>query len=426
MKKHIHNIKLLGVFLLGSAFGFAQTTNTGVLHVNPGTIFSSVAEFDNQAAATFTNNGESYFYSHFNNDGTVGFDAAGERLTRFEAPYGNNPDEVQELTGANLSHLFDVQFNNDTALVPTYELHSQISVANEADFNLGIVQDDIHGGLLIFEDEATAISVSDDSHVDGKVQKKGDDAFTYPIGDIKGDTGYYRYAAIDAPGNVDHDFTAKYFFETPIGKTAEGHTPTAATETDINLLDNAEFWTVIRDKGTGHVALTLSYDAATTPANIMAAPQKDNMVVAYWNDTDKEWKNLGGLVDETAQTVTTIADLSAYGIFTLARLDNNEQPKLDFEIYNGVSNNDDGVNDVFEIQGLPAGNNVKIFNRWGVKVYETDNYGSNGNVFKGFSNGRATIESDRKLPTGTYFYIITYPEGNGQKEHSGYLYLTTE
>lgn len=425
MKKQIYNIKLLGAFLLGSTFGVAQTTNTGVLHVNPGTIFSSVAEFDNQAAANFTNNGESYFYSHFNNDGTVGFDAAGERLTRFEAPYGNNPKVPQELKGANLSHLYDVQFNNDTALMPAYKLHSQISIANEADFNDGIVQNDIHGGLLIFEDESTAISVSDDSHVDGKVQKKGDDAFTYPIGDVKADTGYYRYAAINAPGNVDHDFTAKYFFETPIGKTAEGHTPTAATETDINLLDNAEFWTVIRDKGTGHVVLTLSYDATTTPANVMATPQKDNMVVAYWNDTDKEWKNLGGLVDETAQTVTTIADLSSYGIFTLARKKEIELAD-DFQVFNGVSNNDDGKNDFLNIQGLPAKNNVKIFNRWGVKVYETDDYNTIGNVFKGLSNGRATMQSNEKLPAGTYFYVITYPEGNGQKEHSGYLYLTTE
>ncbi|MDC0380422.1 gliding motility-associated C-terminal domain-containing protein [Flavobacteriaceae bacterium] len=422
MKKQIYNIKLLGVFLLGSTFGFAQTTNTGVLHVNPGTIFSSVTEFDNQAAASFTNNGESYFYSHFNNDGTVGFDAAGERLTRFEAPYGNNPDEVQELTGANLSHLFDIQFNNDTALMPTYKLHSQISVANEADFNLGIVQDDVHGGLLIFEDDATAISVSDDSHVDGKVQKKGDDAFTYPIGDIKGGAGYYRYAAIDAPGNVDHDFTAKYFFETPIGKTAEGHTPTTNKEGNISLIDNAEFWTITKDKGSADVMLTLSYDAATTPTAIHTP--EANIRIVHWDDAQKLWVDLGGIVDANANHVTTPATLDEYGIFTLARVEDTSE----LIVYNGISNNGDGDNDYFFIKGIKnlANNNVKIFNRWGVKVYETDDYDSNGNVFKGFSNGRATIKKSEKLPTGTYFYVVSYDYGGKRINKSGYLYLTTE
>lgn len=422
MKKHIHNIKLLGVLLLGSTFGFAQTTNTGVLHVNPGTVFASVAEFDNTAGAEFTNNGESYFYSHFNNDGTVGFDAAGERLTRFEAPYGNNPKVPQELTGTQLSHLFDVQFNNDTALVPTYELHSQISVANEGDFNLGIVQDDIHGGLLIFEDDATAINVSDDSHVDGKVQKKGNDAFTYPIGDIKGGTGYYRYAAISAPNNVDHDFTAKYFFETPIGKTAEGQTPTSNKEGNIVLLDNAEFWTITKDKGSADVMLTLSYDAATTPAAIHT-PEADIRIV-HWDDAQKLWVDLGGVVDANANHVTTPATLDEYGIFTLARVEDTSE----LVVYNGISNNGDGTNDYFFIKGIEnlANNNVKIFNRWGVKVYETDDYDSNGNVFKGFSNGRATIKKSEKLPTGTYFYVVSYDYGGKRVNKSGYLYLTTE
>jgi len=423
MKKQVHHIiKLLVVFFFGSALGFAQTTNTGVLHVNPGTQFASVGAFDNTAGSEFTNNGESYFYSHFNNDGTVGFDASGERLTRFEAPYGNAPDEVQKLTGTEISHLFDVQFNNNTALLPTYELHSQISVANEADFNLGIVQDDIHGGLLIFEDEATAISVSDDSHVDGKVQKKGDDAFVYPIGDIKGGAGYYRYAAIDAPANVDHDFTAKYFFQDPVGTTAEGQTPTSNKEGNIVLLDNAEFWTITKDKGSSDVMLTLSYDASTTPAAIHT-PESDIRIV-HWDDVQKLWVDLGGVVDANLNHVTTPATLDEYGIFTLARVEDTSE----LVVYNGISNNSDGTNDYFFIKGIDnlANNNVKIFNRWGVKVYETDNYDSVGNVFRGISNGRATINKSEKLPTGTYFYVVSYDYSGKRVNKSGYLYLTTD
>ena len=420
MNTHTHNKKLLFLFVLIGVCGFGQTTNVGVVQVQPGTIFSSVAAFDNQSSATYTNDGEAYFFSHFNNDGVVTFTATsnGERLTRFEDHVQISPKVAQLMTGSKTSYFYDVLYNNDSGLVPTYELHSEISVAGEADFNEGIVQNDIHGGLIIFEDEATAISVSDDSHVDGVVQKKGDDAFVYPIGDIKNKTGYYRLAAISAPDAVAHDFNAKYFYETPIGKTAEGHTPTTDKEEEITLIDTNEFWTITRENGSGHVVLSLSYDAKTTLAEVMENPQE--MVVTYWDDAKKEWINLGGVVDEIDRTVTTIADLSSYGIFTLARI---EKP---FNIYNGISNNSDGVNDAFIIDGLPAGNNVKIFNRWGVKVFETDEYGTDDNVFRGYSNGRATIKSSEKLPTGTYFYIINYQLNGSFKTHSGYLYITTD
>lgn len=420
MNTHLHNnIKYLVWVLFLSVCGYAQTTNVGVIQVQPGTIFSSIGAFDNQATGTFTNDGESYFFSHFNNDGVVTFTttSTGERLTRFEK-HPTATAFAQQIKGSKTSYFYDVLYNNDNGLLPTYELHSTISVANEADFNEGIVQDDIHGGLIIFEDEAVAISVSDDSHVDGLVQKKGDDSFVYPVGDIKGGAGYYRFAAISAPEDLAHDFNAKYFFETPIGTTAEGHTPSDNKASEVQELDTNEFWTITRENGSGHVALTLSYDAATTLASVMATPQ--DMVVAYWDDANKEWISLGGLVDETNQTVTTIADLSNYGIFTLARA------KDIFTIYNGVSNNGDGLNDILTIEGMPPGNNVKIFNRWGVKVFETDNYDTNGNVFRGYSNGRATIQSSEKLPTGTYFYVISYPQNGDKKTQSGYLYMTTD
>ncbi len=99
-----------------------------------------------------------------------------------------------------------------------------------------------------------------------------------------------------------------------------------------------------------------------------------------------------------------------------------------FEIFNGVTPNGDNLNDYFIIEGINEfpNNNVKIFNRWGVLVWETDGYEDNvnGNVFKGRSNARATIREGEDLPTGTYFYILTFPAENpGQNSYTGYLYL---
>ncbi|MGQ4706494.1 T9SS type B sorting domain-containing protein [Capnocytophaga gingivalis] len=97
-------------------------------------------------------------------------------------------------------------------------------------------------------------------------------------------------------------------------------------------------------------------------------------------------------------------------------------------IYNGVSSNSDGKNDGFTIEGIEAypKNTLKIFNRWGVLVYQKEGY-TNSDPFTGYSNGRSTIESGKKLPQGTYYYILEYQDSVGQTHnHSGWLYLKKE
>ena len=94
-------------------------------------------------------------------------------------------------------------------------------------------------------------------------------------------------------------------------------------------------------------------------------------------------------------------------------------------IYNGLSADGDGHNDYFKIDGIEyyPKNNLKIFNRWGVLVYEKDGY-SNEAPFDGHSNGRATISADSKLPQGTYYYILEYEDSDDQSHtEKGWLYL---
>ena len=67
---------------------------------------------------------------------------------------------------------------------------------------------------------------------------------------------------------------------------------------------------------------------------------------------------------------------------------------------------------------------MKIFNRWGVLVYEAEGYGQNGKAFRGLSEGRATISQDKFLPVGTYYWTLEYVDGSGQTHASaGYLYI---
>ena len=96
-------------------------------------------------------------------------------------------------------------------------------------------------------------------------------------------------------------------------------------------------------------------------------------------------------------------------------------------MFNSFSPNGDGVNDVLVIQGIENfnENRVRIFNRWGVRVFETRGYGQNDNVFRGISDGRVTINDSDRLPTGTYYYVIEYTDNDTEvsKSKAGYIYI---
>ena len=101
----------------------------------------------------------------------------------------------------------------------------------------------------------------------------------------------------------------------------------------------------------------------------------------------------------------------------------------DFEVFNGMSPGDDGINDYFKIAGIEKypNNTVKIFNRWGVLVYEAKGYGLGDRLFMGISEGRITITKDQKLPAGTYFYVVEFDgENPGRERYTGYLYINRD
>ncbi len=98
----------------------------------------------------------------------------------------------------------------------------------------------------------------------------------------------------------------------------------------------------------------------------------------------------------------------------------------DIEVFNVVTPNGDGIHDVLTIGGLEnyPNNTIRIYNRWGVLVYVTKSYNSEGNVFDGTSQGRVTVDQDNKLPVGTYFYILDYVDSQEvTKSISGYIYI---
>lgn len=407
----------LGMLVILSLFAKAQTANTGEMVIMPDTQVGVVNDFTNTQNGSFLNDGELFIYANFNNDGSVDF--LDEGLTRFEG------SSIQQITGSQESYFYNTRFNNTSIDVP-FQLLGAISVSNQSNFDEGIVDNDNFGGTFSFEQFADHINTSDFSHVDGPVLKNGDTGFEFPIGD----GGFFRDATISAPEAEVDQYSGHYFLE----NSDTPQTPHALSAGVIVQIDNTEYWEVLRTEGTSEVLLTLGRDAVTSPNFIMNA-DLGAIHIVRWDETLGFWISEGGVPDAANDTVTSIVEVTGYGIFTLALVEEALLLPDDLVIYNAVSpDNSDGKNDFFFIDGIDRypNNTVKIFNRWGVEVFSTRSYDEGSNVFRGFSDGRLTVERSERLPTGTYYYILEYefPGANGipaqMVKKAGYLYLTTD
>ncbi|KAA2217473.1 T9SS type B sorting domain-containing protein [Maribacter flavus] len=155
-------------------------------------------------------------------------------------------------------------------------------------------------------------------------------------------------------------------------------------------------------------------------------PNTDSDLESDYRDTDDD--------DDGIETIDE--DLNMDGDYSNDDSDGDGTPNyLDsdlgelseqIEVFNVITPNGDGVHDVLRIDGLEnfPNNTIRIYNRWGVSVFTTRAYNTEGNVFDGTSQGRVTVDQSNRLPVGTYFYILDYEEPNGtMKQLSGYIYI---
>jgi gliding motility-associated-like protein len=169
-------------------------------------------------------------------------------------------------------------------------------------------------------------------------------------------------------------------------------------------------------------------------------PNPDDVPVdAVWTNVD----TVGGFTGTTfnaigiavgtytfSYSITTGACPRRIDIVMTVNSDCGPLPCESIVIHNAFTPNGDSINEFFSIEHIEdftcyPTNKVEIYNRWGVLVYETDNYDNSSKKFVGISEGRATVSKSQELPTGTYFYIIQWTTTDGQTVNKdGYLYLT--
>ena len=119
--------------------------------------------------------------------------------------------------------------------------------------------------------------------------------------------------------------------------------------------------------------------------------------------------NIGGECEETNKCIRSTFDVDISKLVT----PNGDLKNQTFDVAYVLNPNKIGSYDCDIIV------KVKVFNRWGTKVFESINY---NNSWTGTSGGVGAAEI---LPNGTYYYVVTL-ENSGLKPIQGYILLGTE
>ncbi|ATA67592.1 hypothetical protein CGC48_02445 [Capnocytophaga cynodegmi] len=101
------------------------------------------------------------------------------------------------------------------------------------------------------------------------------------------------------------------------------------------------------------------------------------------------------------------------------------EPTKEMIVYNGVST-ESGSENYLKFEPIENYKNlqIEIFNELGQKVYESKNYQKNGEVFRGYANVKGVFRKGKRLPTGTYFYVLKYQDITGKSNtKQGYLFV---
>ena len=165
-------------------------------------------------------------------------------------------------------------------------------------------------------------------------------------------------------------------------------------------------------------------DEIDDPANDL--PDTDGTEDVNYRDLDDDGDGID-TPDEDADNNGDPTDDDTDGDGTPDYLDPKDDSNLEIIVMQMVTPNGDGKNEFLWIENVDRAlnNNLRIFNRWGIAVYEGQNYNNQNNVFDGRSKGRSTVGNSQYLPAGVYFYIFEYNTESQQNiTDNGYIYIS--
>ncbi|MEX0274968.1 MAG: gliding motility-associated C-terminal domain-containing protein, partial [Flavobacteriaceae bacterium] len=264
--------------------------------------------------------------------------------------------------------------------------------------------------------DAFEVGANDRTKINGYAAVSNQETFTFPVGDID----ELRSLVLNSQDNNPLAKCA-YFREDPNTPSTLSRFDTSRLGVGVTAVSSTEFWHL-----QGQITSTVSISWNLRSNMVALAPDAESVILVGFNNTTNQWERLsetGGVGSLTEGFVTSIAFVpNDYGALTFGTND-GANALLDLNNY-FVSPNGDGVNDAFvldELSDIPesTNNKVAIYDRFGLKVFEMENY---TNDFVGFSNmNNFVIDREKGLPAGVYFYTILLKDMD--KKFQGFLYL---
>lgn len=253
--------------------------------------------------------------------------------------------------------------------------------------------------LLTIADNATTSGASSASYVNGVMRKVGNDAFTFPIGDIN----EYAPVAISAPLSITDEFGACYLNQNP--QTDIG----TSLQLSIDHVSQCEYWHINRINGTSNVNINLSWDERSC-----GVTNPSELIVARWDGA--EWRNEGNVAfsgNNTAGTLTS-GNVSSFSPFTLGSISAGNPLPVELLYFRGNNQSDKNIlewvtvteieNDYFEVEKSVDGINF-------VKIGSVE---GNGNSTK----KHQYIFEDKELMNQMYYYRLKQVDFDGTFEYS--------
>ena len=261
-------------------------------------------DFVNGTSGIIINNGAVWYTGNFQNNGSVSYDRT---LTHYPALSYFSGTTAQTISGTGSTLFHNVSFQGNS-----FNLQQDIHIDSLIDFESGIITSSqtslvVPTNSVLMLAGSSWLNASDACFVDGFVQKTGNTAFTFPIGN----RGYYRSASLAAPVTATDVFSARYLYADPSSAGYER----IVKGIGVGVVSNKEYWIIERTTGSSTPSVTLTWNTGKTSASVPTDLSK--VQVVRWNGT--QWISEGNVSttgDATAGSVT--ANVTGYGVFTLA------------------------------------------------------------------------------------------------------------
>lgn len=291
-----------GLFRLAYNSGYPDDYNADVTFTesSTGEMRPSCANTDTYAANIFLNSSSEIYFGQ-NGAGRVLLD-------------GSLDQNITDLVGTTYHRMRDLEVSKSGGDV---YLGTNLLIVSEIDLNQGIVYTDVNH-IIEMTDNSIVSNVSNNSHIDGPVDKSGNDSFTFPVGD----NGFYRPISMSSPSSTSARFRSQYFDVDP---NTVGYND-GQKESSLGYISDCEYWILNREATSNNVSVTLSYDTYRGPCSGVTDPTL--LKVARWDAATSEWKNHGngGSTGTTSGTVSTAGVVTNFSPFTFASDDIDVNP----------------------------------------------------------------------------------------------------